>query len=209
MRENNGLIEFKGKLYLFGGRMSSSHTPRVDRVRLQWSTVVEWFIQLWSWYQRMAQRWPIRCRRPLPDIGRYVMHRSATRFPVWLCICCSQQLFYCFRRHLLLCRFDDRMLVKSVARLRWLHMVEWHASIQFWNLELGRSTCHRQVHVVGHLWSLSSISGQIPSIRSCPSWCKEGDSVYVFGGYDGIFEWTCQHEILNPRSSKNEWPFWM
>jgi len=27
--------------------------------------------------------------------------------------------------------------------------------------------------------------GQIPSIRSCPSWCKEGDSVYVFGGYDG------------------------
>ena len=29
------------------------------------------------------------------------------------------------------------------------------------------------------------LSGQIPSIRSCPSWCKERDSVFVFGGYDG------------------------
>ncbi|CAN0181919.1 unnamed protein product, partial [Phaeothamnion confervicola] len=29
-------------------------------------------------------------------------------------------------------------------------------------------------------------TGQLPSIRSCPSWCKEKNSVYVFGGYDGV-----------------------
>ena len=29
-------------------------------------------------------------------------------------------------------------------------------------------------------------SGQIPSIRSCPSWCIEGNRVFVFGGYDGV-----------------------
>ncbi len=36
------------------------------------------------------------------------------------------------------------------------------------------------------LWEEVNTSGQIPSIRSCPSWCKDGDNVYVFGGYDGV-----------------------
>lgn len=36
------------------------------------------------------------------------------------------------------------------------------------------------------LWEEVNTSGEIPSIRSCPSWCKDGDNVYVFGGYDGV-----------------------
>ncbi|CAN0564237.1 unnamed protein product, partial [Laminaria digitata] len=36
------------------------------------------------------------------------------------------------------------------------------------------------------LWEEVETSGQLPSIRSCPSWCKDGDNVYVFGGYDGV-----------------------
>lgn len=35
------------------------------------------------------------------------------------------------------------------------------------------------------LWAPIATTGQVPSIRSCPSWCKEGSKVYVFGGYDG------------------------
>ena len=36
------------------------------------------------------------------------------------------------------------------------------------------------------LWSPVAATGRVPSIRSCPSWCKEGNRVYVFGGYDGV-----------------------
>lgn len=35
-------------------------------------------------------------------------------------------------------------------------------------------------------WERVMAKGDIPSIRSCPSWCKEGDNVYVLGGYDGV-----------------------
>eukprot|EP00611_Tribonema_gayanum_P007104 TRINITY_DN16471_c0_g1_i1.p1 TRINITY_DN16471_c0_g1~~TRINITY_DN16471_c0_g1_i1.p1 ORF type:complete len:513 (-),score=180.22 TRINITY_DN16471_c0_g1_i1:25-1563(-) len=35
-------------------------------------------------------------------------------------------------------------------------------------------------------WEQMPTTGAIPSIRSCPSWCKEGSKVYVFGGYDGV-----------------------
>ncbi|CAM9089696.1 unnamed protein product [Chrysoparadoxa australica] len=36
------------------------------------------------------------------------------------------------------------------------------------------------------MWEAVCTTGDIPSIRSCPSWCKEGSTVWVFGGYDGV-----------------------
>lgn len=36
------------------------------------------------------------------------------------------------------------------------------------------------------LWSVVEAAGVIPSIRSCPSWARRGDAVYMFGGYDGV-----------------------
>lgn len=35
-------------------------------------------------------------------------------------------------------------------------------------------------------WSIKRQHGEIPSIRSCPSWARYEDKVYVFGGYDGV-----------------------
>ena len=35
-------------------------------------------------------------------------------------------------------------------------------------------------------WSSIVLAGNVPSIRSCPSWARRGDKVYVFGGYDGV-----------------------
>lgn len=35
-------------------------------------------------------------------------------------------------------------------------------------------------------WYRKEQKGEIPSIRSCPSWAKADHSVYMFGGYDGI-----------------------
>ena len=36
------------------------------------------------------------------------------------------------------------------------------------------------------VWSPVHAGGQLPSKRSCPSWCKEGSYVYMFGGFDGV-----------------------
>ena len=35
-------------------------------------------------------------------------------------------------------------------------------------------------------WKVVEAVGTIPSIRSCPSWARRGNSVYMFGGYDGV-----------------------
>jgi N-acetylneuraminic acid mutarotase len=35
-------------------------------------------------------------------------------------------------------------------------------------------------------WSVRRQQGEIPSIRSCPSWARYEDKVFVFGGYDGV-----------------------
>ena len=45
-----------------------------------------------------------------------------------------------------------------------------------------------KVHISKESLLLVIFSGTIPSIRSCPSWCKStiGGSVFVFGGYDGV-----------------------
>ena len=36
------------------------------------------------------------------------------------------------------------------------------------------------------VWKQISTKGQVPSIRSCPSWCQNAHRVFVFGGYDGV-----------------------
>jgi hypothetical protein len=35
-------------------------------------------------------------------------------------------------------------------------------------------------------WRVVLPTGTIPSKRSCPAWTKHEDSVFVFGGYDGL-----------------------
>jgi len=35
-------------------------------------------------------------------------------------------------------------------------------------------------------WTVRRQHGEVPSIRSCPSWARFEDKVYVFGGYDGV-----------------------
>jgi hypothetical protein len=35
-------------------------------------------------------------------------------------------------------------------------------------------------------WRVVVPVGTVPSKRSCPAWTKHEDSVFVFGGYDGL-----------------------
>ncbi len=35
-------------------------------------------------------------------------------------------------------------------------------------------------------WREIHAHGQLPSVRSCPAWCKDDKHVYIHGGYDGV-----------------------
>lgn len=35
-------------------------------------------------------------------------------------------------------------------------------------------------------WREIRARGQLPSVRSCPAWCKDDKRVYIHGGYDGV-----------------------
>jgi hypothetical protein len=54
-------------------------------------------------------------------------------------------------------------------------------------------------------WTLlSNVVGEIPSKRSCPSWSLFGDSIIMFGGYDGVQRKNdlFEYDILNKRWSE-------
>ena len=51
-------------------------------------------------------------------------------------------------------------------------------------------------------WSPMRFQGDVPSIRSCPSWARYRDSVFVLGGYDGVARLADMFEL---RLDTNVW----
>ncbi len=43
-----------------------------------------------------------------------------------------------------------------------------------------------EFHFPSKRWMRIEADGQVPSVRSCPSWATYKSSVFVFGGYDGV-----------------------
>mmetsp|Transcript_26352 Transcript_26352/g.85315 ORF Transcript_26352/g.85315 Transcript_26352/m.85315 type:complete len:249 (-) Transcript_26352:1284-2030(-) len=138
MRENNGLIEFRGKLYLFGGYNGQQWLNDLFSFDL--------FTKEWHNVDQSGITQGLRVNHILLNSGQ----PPASRFGYVSVV--HNNFFVVFGG------YDGST---------WLNDMHQY-DFETWT------------------WCAVQATGQIPSIRSCPSWCKEGDSVFVFGGYDGV-----------------------
>ena len=202
MRENNGVVEYKGSLYLFGGYNGSQWLNDFHEFNLMtriWRTVEPKGLPPASRFGYVSFRGFIssiclRNKHVISAISRklkpsegYTTQYTYMRPHAHKRSCAPTHARTYARTHTYTHAYAFPLTHILMAASRYVSVVHKNRFVLFGGYD--GTTWLNDMHEYNFdtkMWAPVTATGQTPSIRSCPSWCKDQNSVYVFGGYDGV-----------------------